>query len=274
MSACFTLRPCVWNLLVFVTLLGGAPNSPADIVTGFFTTPVPGPRGDATVAKPMVWVFTQPKAGGGTEEKTVTITNLPKRAANETVPQAANRKADLLVTEFNTVLGAGRAEKVMVAGKPTVKIFGLSSGTDANNKPVQAIRLLPDPTLQAGNGGRFQQGSGGKMSMGAIMEIDSNSYAATGVGPDGEPAVVEFGVEGVYIASVNPSPGSSPLSILAQLSSVLGANGILNTFDPGALSLTLDPLYDSDLYNIYWTSSDEGLPFGVGVFAVPEPGSC
>lgn len=263
------------HILLLFAVVALAPTAHAQkIITGIAKTPVPGPQASATAAKPMVWVFTQKKAGGGLEEKTVTITNLPRRAfAGETAAQAADRKADTLVAEFNNVLGAGRAEKFMVAGKPNVQIFGLASGTKANKKPIIPSRLTADSTLQAGNGGTFQEGSGGKLKVGGVMAIEDANQVATGLGPEGEPSLVQFGVEGVYIASLNPSLGATPLSVLAQLSNELAANGIVNSFDAIEQSLTIEALYDSDVYSIFWTSTDIGLPFSGGVFAVPEPAS-
>ncbi|MBL9123060.1 MAG: PEP-CTERM sorting domain-containing protein [Planctomycetaceae bacterium] len=274
MNSSHSFRLSARLVLVCFALLAIVPTAAAQIIQPVIVSnPVPGPQASATAAKPMVWVFTQPKAGGGLETKTVTITDLPKRLVGETAAQAADRKADTLVTEINKVLGAGRAEKFMAKGKPNFKVFGLASGTDAAKKPVVASRLAADPTLQAGNGGTIQQGSGGKMSLGGIMDIDDGTRVATGIGPEGEPSLVQFGIEGLFVASLYPSAGTTAMSILAQLSSELAANGIVNTFDAGEQSLTIEPLYDSDVYSLYWTSTDEGLPFGAGMFAVPEPAS-
>lgn len=260
-----------------------APYAQAQIIEVNVPNPIPGPQGSATAKDPIILKYTQEVFDGKVtklETKTVTITDLPRRFPGETDAQAIDRKIKTMVKEINAVLGPGRAKAEPYAPDPkkpkiTVpgfKVSGLASGKDAKGKVVVPATLVKDPTIQAGNGGRVIQGSGGKLALGGILEnSDHVDYAATGLDPDGAPSIVQFGIDGVYVADLNPSAGATDLSVLAALSADLSAHGVLNTFDASARSLTLTPAYDSELFSVYWTSTDPGLPFSGSVFAVPVP---
>ncbi len=251
---------------------------------GFVPTPIPVPRDSATKDNPLVLTYNV-FSNGNAVKKTVTITDLPKKQKGETDAQAMERKANTIVAAINEVLGKDKAVVVpeeqavpknykgrVVKGRPWVVIKGLAVGTDARGRPIESAGVPKDGTRQAGNGGRIEVGSGGQFSLGGtIRNEDQVDYAATGFGPDGEPSLVEFGVDGFYVASITPDAGMSDLSILSLLSADLAANGIPNTFDTAARSVTIDPRYSTEEYSIYSTSTDPGLPFGVAIFAVPVP---
>lgn len=282
-------RPLValrWIVALSVVLF--AAGAHAQIFESYHQTPVPVPRGSATKEKPLVLSYSVYEKGRAVK-KFVTITDLPARKRGETNAQAIQRKADTIVDAINKQIGPGKAEIIpeeqavpkkfpgpVVKGRPWIKITGLAGGTDARGNPIETAGVAKDPTLQAGNGGRTLRGSGGKLSMGGVIgNSDLVDYVATGFDPEGELSLVEFGIDGLYVASLTPEPGMLDLSILALLSADLAANGIANTFDAAARTLTITPLHDPEDYSIYWTSTDPGLPFSGAVFAVPvsEPGA-
>mgnify|MGYP002784432659 CR=1 FL=1 len=254
------------------------------IFEGHFSTPIPVPRGSATEKEPLELRYNT-FVKGKAVPRTVTITDLPKKQASETNAQAMERKAKTIADAINKELGAGHAAVLpmeeavpknfkgkIVKGQPWVRIYHLALGTDAKGVPLWQAVVPKDPTRQAGNGGYGAIGSGGKLSMGGVIRNgDLVDLTATGFDPDGERSIVEFGVDGFYVSTIMPEPGASDLSILAMLSEDLSRNGVRNSFDSIARSVTIEAAYDADEFTIYWTSTDVGLPFGAEVFSVPVP---
>lgn len=88
-------------------------------------------------------------------------------------------------------------------------------------------------------------------------------------------AVVEFGVDELFIALHIPTEGRTDTDILMALESSLDANGVPATFDAASSLLSLDiPIADGQ--RLVWGSIDSGLDFLVsfeGLPPIPEPGS-
>jgi hypothetical protein len=268
--------------------------------------PVGIPSGSATKANPWIIELTEPPAvqGGAPVKRTITIDDLPAIMAGETFEQASKRKADKIAAAVNGVLGAGRATvtqkntkmivgyKIQGKGKNAklvpvkqnvkqsfITITGLYTVPAEKGKPnsgVPAVLQKTNPVLEFGDGAHLTPGSGtppppSPGSMGSM----SGSGLSTGSGMDNnnQPSLVYFGIDGEYVAFVNPFAGESETQLLLDLSGQLTDHGVANVYDSPSNTLFLSP-HVSEANQLVWGDTDTGFDLSVALTGiVPEPGT-
>jgi hypothetical protein len=152
---------------------------------------------------------------------------------------------------------------------------------DPAGKDVGAFKITEGKILgEGGNLWNFDNPPPTKPSAGAKASLEGAtpgiSTVALGVDPLGDPSVVEFGIDGSFVAQFKPAVGATDEDVLKGLEAMLDSHGIPATFDPSDVELSLDmPLLDGQV--LAWGNTDIGLEFST-VFAgldapVPEPGS-
>jgi hypothetical protein len=182
-----------------------------------------------------------------------------------------------------TVANFPKTETINVGGVPIRDItatYGsiiIPNVAQNNNTP---LKFSENGVIgQGGNGGRFlpppPKGSAG--SRGSLDRMTPGvQTAASGLDAEGEPSVVQFGIEDQYVAEIFPGFGQSDALILQLLASDLVAHGIAAIFDPSLISLYLDMVIP-DGTRVIWGNTDTGLDYTftmVGLAAaIPEPGS-
>ena len=157
-----------------------------------------------------------------------------------------------------------------------------------------------DPTGEPGGGiGPVMPGAAGGGSMpspGSKGGMDGTGYStgdATGLDPSGQPSMEAFGIydsnalnsdcittdpmlpcDGVYIATVFPTPGETDAQILSDLAvlfnSLYGADGLSATYDLTTDFLFLDqPITSTE--SLFFVNTDTGLMLGPSLQQIPEP---
>jgi len=129
---------------------------------------------------------------------------------------------------------------------------------------------------EGGNGGRFLQRSGSSSgARGSIAPLDpADVQVASGYDVLGDPSLVEFGIQDLFVAQLTPSNGRSNVDVLQDLESLLDQNGVPATFDSSLSELSLDnPILAGQ--TLVWGSTDPGFDFlvsieGLDLFAVPD----
>lgn len=90
------------------------------------------------------------------------------------------------------------------------------------------------------------------------------------------PSIIEFGILGRYVASVNPYSGETDEQVYLALESLLDQNGLPATYDYLTHTLYLNGEF-GEPDALYWSSTDTGfseyLTVSYGISAVPEPGT-
>lgn len=223
-------------------------------------------------------------------KQTETVQACADRRASEwgTFSQA---KAKVIADAINTAFANEFQQLGATATTETTTQFYKSIQRNVTLGVVVVPGILPDqkrPYFQEVSSTRREVGqesaqfrpgatrsSGAQGSMG---RADASVVAvATGVGgllPHGS-SEVQFGIQGLFVADVTPTPGMTDADVLHALQSLLVANGISATFDPINVLLTLNTLIP-DGEQLVWGNTDTGLDFQVtfGPAApVPEPAS-
>ncbi len=207
---------------------------------------------------------------------------------------ASQKKAEVIAEAINTafdkefkILGDKAAAGTYAQKDPLTLVDGLwglytipsvPNGADKDGR----YTWLKDPTKQTGpgNGPRYipqnAPSGGSRGSMGFSRETDP--FVATGIDPSGEPSLIQFGLEGVYVAQITPTSGMLDEDVLRALEKQLDDHGIPATYDPSHFELFLDnPIPDGQ--GLAWGNSDTGLDFffnfnGIGpISVVPESSS-
>ena len=135
--------------------------------------------------------------------------------------------------------------------------------------------LVQDPARESGNGGTFiprSPGVGFRGIMGAPDQFVSTT--ATGFDDYGFASTVSLGIEGMYVAEVEPTPGMTDEDVFRRLEFLLNEHGVLATYDSFLKELTMETLLPGQTFT--WGSTDPTLNFYVGldtVATVPEPAS-
>jgi len=148
-----------------------------------------------------------------------------------------------------------------------VVIPGVRLSTDL--KVDRPVRETDFGTGENGGIGRYRGGGTGAQGfMGGVPSF------ATGFDALGNGSLVSLGIEGLFIASLTPTPGESADDVLRGLTFELDENGIPATFDPLLAEVSLNtPLLGDQ--GFFWGNDDPGLVFTIsfGGGAVPEPAS-
>jgi hypothetical protein len=148
----------------------------------------------------------------------------------------------------------------------------------ADLKKDRPVRSTDFATGENGDGGRYRDLGTSTTSTGVqgflgVLVPGVPSFA-TGFDALGDGSLVSLGIDGLFVASVTPTPGESDVNVLDALTLELDENGIPATFDPvlGEVSLNTALLGDQAFF---WGNDDPGLTFTVsfGGGVVPEPGS-
>ncbi|HEV2365621.1 MAG TPA: PEPxxWA-CTERM sorting domain-containing protein [Caulobacteraceae bacterium] len=258
------------------------------------------PRGSATKQSPWVFTLTLPPAvaGGKPTFEKITIDDLPAIMAGETLSQASARKAKTVADAINAKLGAGRATiavkkvDVITGWTPVRDRFGriirfdpvttqmeqsFLTVTGLFTEPAQrgraaipAFKQKTNPTREFGDGGRLMPGlpppsPGYSGSMGGL------GFDATGMDGQGNPSFVDFGLDGIYVAGVEPTAGEPDYLVLDFLAHELRGHGVPAAFEFGADTLSLRGVPSSE--QIDFANTDTGLDFRVAfsASAIPEP---
>ena len=96
---------------------------------------------------------------------------------------------------------------------------------------------------------------------------------ATGFDPLGNTALVSLGIEGLFIATLTPTPGESSDDVLRALTFELDENGIPAAFDSVLAEVSLNTPLVGD-QGFFWGNDDPGLVFTVSFGGtVPFPAS-
>jgi hypothetical protein len=122
---------------------------------------------------------------------------------------------------------------------------------------------------EGGNGGQFIPGVGPSPGSRGSLERSTPGVesVATGKDSEGEPSVVQFGIEGLYVAEYTPATSMTDDEILSLLAGMLNTNGLPATYDPIQIALSLDnPIPDGA--TLIWGNTDEGLEFATEFDAV------
>ena len=106
-------------------------------------------------------------------------------------------------------------------------------------------------------------------------EFPGLPMVASGVDPDGNSSIFEFGILDIYVASLIPSPGQTDEEVYLDLESLLDANGLPSSYDAATRTLSLDGVF-GDADTLYWASTDTGFSDFLTVSyatRVPLPGT-
>src|SRR5262245_47218080 len=122
---------------------------------------------------------------------------------------------------------------------------------DPTGKDVGAFKITEGVILgEGGNQWNFDPRlPPAKPSAGAKVSLERATpgiaTVATGDDPLDDPSVVEFGIEGSFVAQFKPTVGNTDEDVLKILEAMLDSHGIPATFDPTDKELFLDmPLLD------------------------------
>ncbi len=144
------------------------------------------------------------------------------------------------------------------------------------SKDLKTDRPVRETDFGTGeNGGIGRYRIGGTSSIQGFMgePVPGLPSFATGFDPLGNGSLVSLGIEGLFIATVNPTPGESADDVLRALTFELDENGIPATFDAGLAEVSLNtPLLGDQ--GFFWGNDDPGLVFTVSFAGtVPSPAS-
>jgi len=142
------------------------------------------------------------------------------------------------------------------------------------SKDLKVDRPVRETDFGTGENGGIGQYRGGTGAQGFMGEVPGVPSFATGFDPLGNGSLVSLGIEGLFIASLTPTPGESADDVLRSLTLELDENGIPATFDPLLAEVSLNtPLLGDQ--GFFWGNDDPGLVFTIsfGGGAVPEPAS-
>ena len=280
----------------------------ADIVGNFEIKPIGTPLGSTTPPNKPYMLKVTLVVNGKPVTKDVAVSTIkafemPKQNANEPIRDYATRVleaqgeashakaveiADAINKEFNLQKPEEKAGAQFVTVKRTVRVnntnvpgveapFGslvLQGVLEKQGNPVKIVE--PGLAGENRNGGNWvprpgQQPSGAKVG----MALPFGPSSATGFDPVGEPSLIEFGIEDLYVAEFNPAPDMSDLEVFDTLEEMLDTHGLPATFDSSLMELFLDdPLPDGR--TLIFGNSDVGLDFSVSfdhLDPIPEPTS-
>ena len=186
--------------------------------------------------------------------------------------------AGLKVVTNRTINVDGQGVPGLMAPFGALVIPGVSKEKDQAGKDKSGIAWKENKVLgEGGNGGRFvDPGKPSPGSRGSLDRIDPGvTQVASGVDPLGDPSLVEFGIDGLYVAQVMPTAGMTDSTILGLLASLLDMHGVPAMFDANLHELFLEqPLLDGQ--TLVWGNTDTELAFrtsfeGLSTATVPEP---
>lgn len=202
---------------------------------------------------------------------------LPKAAAD-----AAKAGAGFTIVKNRTIRVGNQNVPGLDAPFGELVIPNVSKEKDKFGAEILAVKIVEGKILgEGGNGGGFRKDPdpnpksslGVKVGMGPANSGITN--LATGLDPFDSPSLVEFGIEGRFVASYMPAAGSTDEVILSALADMLDQHGIDATYDSLSRELFLDaPLPDEQF--LVWGNTDTGLEFftsfaGLDEAAVAEP---
>ncbi len=201
---------------------------------------------------------------------------LPKAAAD-----AAKAGAGFTIVKNRTIRVGNLPVPGLDAPFGELVIPNVLKEKDKSGAVIPAVKFVEGKILgEGGNGGGFgkdpdpvKPSPGVKVGMGPANSGITN--LANGLDPLGLPSLVEFGIEGLFVASYAPAAGSTDEVILSTLADLLDLNGIAATYDSLSRELFLDaPLPDEQF--LVWGNTDTGLEFftsfaGLDEAVVAEP---
>jgi len=231
---------------------------------------------------------------------------MPKQNANENIRDYAQRiadakgeasqakakvMADAIYTKFKDQFdklgdkpGAGLTSKTQTIkvgnqNVPNIQSFYGAVTIPGINKE-QTVQGAPDRPLifkanelsklgEGGNGGEFIPGARPSPGSRGSLERSTPGIETVALGKDalGDPSLVQFGIEGLYVAEYSPAQGMTDDEVLSLLADMLKSNGLPATFDPISNALSLDnPIPDGA--TLIWGSTDENLEFAAEFDAV------
>jgi hypothetical protein len=152
------------------------------------------------------------------------------------------------------------------------------SMTNPNGDPIEFVDLAgeggrPTPGRTGGNSGGFVTPPGTSRSTGSLQRVTPGvQTVSTGLDSYGDPSEVDFGIDGRYVAVINPGAGMTDAQVLQDLAGQLDAHGIMATYDPSLVELSLTKPFP-DGVQLDWGNTDPGLSFDaiIGATSVPEP---
>ena len=186
----------------------------------------------------------------------------------------------LKIVENRTIKVEGQNVPGLSAAFGSLIIPGVSREKDQAGKEVSGIVWKENKILgEGGNIGRFvdpaRPSSG---TRGSLDRVEPGvTQIASGLDPLGDQSLVEFGIDGLYVAQVEPTAGMTDTAVLGLLASLLTAHGVPATLNPTNQELFLDrPIPDGQA--LVWGNTDTEFAFrtafeGLDPVEVPEPGS-
>jgi hypothetical protein len=211
-------------------------------------------------------------------------------AVNKASQDKAKVVADAINTAFATEFKARKVEVLTTTDitKTIIYVNGKRNVVDATlggiivplvtaniTKPVQVTegKILGE----AGNKGQFQgpppKSPGGK----GLFERATPGVqtVSTGTDPFGDPSYVQFGIDEIYVAEVDPTAGMSDQDVLMALAANLDSHGLPALFDSATETLSFEhPIPNGD--TLVWGNTDSGLEFEMeqtDSIRAPEPGT-
>jgi hypothetical protein len=209
--------------------------------------------------------------------------------------EASQAKAKVFAAAINKAFGLKAPGPVVTTGtevksqKFFVRNMGVSFNAEADvtlgtfiipdvaKDKTDIIKWTENKVIgEGGNGTRYIPGA--PPSPGARGSLDQATpgvqTVATGEDPDGNPSVVDFGLDGKYVADFMPTKGMTDVVVLKALALLLDAHGIAATYDSSDEELLLDnPFPDGE--QLDWGNTDTGLVFTTVITplgtAIPEP---
>ena len=204
-----------------------------------------------------------------------------KGASAKATPAFVVEKVNKVTNKTITLGGQGYPTLTALFGQYVVPNISKEKGKDKTGKEilVPGIKFTEGRILgEGGNEGRFDPTPGKPASPGVRASFEHAApgvaTVATGIDPMGDSALVEFGIDGQYVAQYTPAAGQTDDDILSILEAMLDQNGLPASFDPLLGMLALDaPLPDGE--SLVWGNTDTGLEFttffaGLDEFTVPE----
>ncbi len=211
-------------------------------------------------------------------------------AAEKASQDKAKVFADAINKAFETEFKAMKksASTGLKVGKTRISVGGVAKTVDAT---LGAI-IIPSVTEKQGNPIKITEGRilgeggnvgnyikppptspGGKASL--ERATPGTATVSTGVDPLGDPSYVQFGIQEIYVAEVDPTAGQTDDEVLMGLASDLNSHGLPAIFDPGTDTLSFQGLVPNG-DSVVWSNTDAGLEFQTEISAtttVPEPGT-
>jgi len=177
-----------------------------------------------------------------------------------------------LVAKTQTIKIGNQNVPNVVSFYGTVTIPGINKDQTVQGSPDRPLIFKANELAklgEGGNGGEFIPGAGPSPGSRGSLELSTPGVETVASGKDalGDPSLVQFGIEGLYVAEYTPAAGMTDDEILSLLAGMLNTNGLPATFDPNLNVLSLDkPIPDG--VTLIWGNTDEGLEFATEFDAV------